>query len=457
MGEFGDQTRKNNRGYAGRVEAGVIPYASTMIVLAILVLTYNLFYLVPWDFTIRDIGESLMLFSLVWVFARSKQHSVLRTPLSWVVAAYLLMVGLQIVLASFSIGQSISDGIIAARVQYYYLAFFLLVLLLDDERKLTQLFDYLSILAIIVFILALINYLGPNIIYNYKGQDWGVFRSGIKRIYIPGFSLIPFAFIWQMSKWTGGSRSAWSPRVLTLLFMGVIFFNQARGAILGSVFAMGCILLVRRKYAALIGITVAGTLLAALMAAFMHSTILLNPFVSSIEEVQQGSGTWGARLAQISLSLDEFYEHPWLGSGLGAVRLSTTEGDVTSKRELANLSYKSDLGYTVLLKTYGVAGVVWLLFFYAILLSLSRTSLNGFSKTGHPLLLFAPVYIFYVMLTMVTLNHLMYPDLIMLLFLAVTILLRYRAGGLIPVEIRPVNIPARASRTSRILRPKRLC
>ena len=245
--------------------------------------------------------------------------------------------------------------------------------------------------------------------------------------------------------------------MLTLLLLGAIFFNQARGAILGSVFAMGCILFVRRKFAALMGVAAAGVMVAVLMAAFMDSTILLNPFVSSVEEIQQGSGTWGARLAQISLSLDEFYEHPWLGSGMGAVRLSTSEGDVTSKRELANLAYKSDLGYTVLLKTYGVAGVVWLLFFYAVLLSLSRTSLNGFSKTGHPLLLFAPVYIFYVMLTMVTLNHLMYPDLIMLLFLAITILLRYRAGLLITGEIRTVHIPAREIRNRRILQPKRSC
>jgi hypothetical protein len=129
-------------------------------------------------------------------------------------------------------------------------------------------------------------------------------------------------------------------------------------------------------------------------------------------------------LKQLEVDVQEFLEHPWLGSGVSAIRAPTQQGGTRLQIEMAELSYKDDLGYSHWLKSYGVAGIAWLgLFFYfqaAIGVRIQKTC-KADDKT---LALFGLSYFGFVVGSFITLNHLMLPWGIPLVCLNAAIMVR---------------------------------
>ena len=100
---------------------------------------------------------------------------------------------------AFYYQQPIIDGLIAARKQYYYLSFFLFAVLLSDRDRIRTTLDLLSLLALALFFLGLVNYF-VHPIFNHKWAEGQGIRGGIVRGYIPGMQIIVLACIWQAYK-----------------------------------------------------------------------------------------------------------------------------------------------------------------------------------------------------------------------------------------------------------------
>lgn len=428
-----------SRGFPGRV-----------VLTVILVLTYKLFSLVPWAvvpgaYNISDLALILIWVVLGWSLLKGKNLSCLHNPVSWFVLSYIFLVSLHISLAAFYYDQPVMQGVIAARRQYYYVVFFIYMLLLDDDEKTIRILDWFSYAALLALVASVINYFGPTILYHEKAEGWGVMRAGIERAFIPGIQLIGFAFIWQFSKWamTTSSKERTVAGILSVLFMGGRFFHQSRGGIFGVVIAALAVLLLGRKYKEIAAVAFISVFAIGMAQVLMEENIFLLPFTSGLEDVSHGTGTVEARLLQVDAALQEFKEHPWIGSGLVAIRI----GEVTrNKSEMAELTYKSDLGYIHWLKNYGLVGAVWLTGFLWLLLSMGWQAAKQTGRQYYMLDIFCLVYVLYVVVTLVTLNHLMYPERILLLLMVAAILVRRKKPVLNDTKHTPKKVTEAAVR-----------
>lgn len=403
-------------------------FFSTVLLSIVVVLANRLFYLTPWAyipyvFDTADVGLVLMWGALLATMMRNRTNA-LYNPISLLVLLYILLIGVQIALSALYYDQSLLDGLIAARQQFSYASFFLFLLLLDDTRKIKQLLNFLSVIALCAFILALINYMGPQIIHNSIEDDM---RAGIRRIYIPGFALLTLTCIWQISRWISKERPARFAAVLSLIFLGAIFFNLRRGTIIGLVVAVIALLIVRRKYMTLLAAGVVAALAVGLAGMVMKDNILLHPFVTTVDELQsggRGSGTWAARMDQIAVDFEEFSDHPFIGSGLVTIRLSTFKGGAKQLAEMWALSYSSNLGYTHWVKNYGLVGVLWMIAFLYQVWGMSRRGLKIKNVQDASIREFGFGYVVFVTLSLVTLGHFMNPDRLLMMCLVSAILVR---------------------------------
>ncbi len=354
------------------------PYYSTVVLTVIIIIANSVFYLLPWTANLEgnnvvDVAQVLMWLALVIALTRSTQLRLMENRISLLVFLYVLLVAIEIVLASMYFGQSLKDGIIAAREQYFYVSFFLFLLLLDDTGKIHQLLNVLTGVVLIVFALSLINYFGPTIFHHpVRSEGWGMIRAGIERAFIPGMRLASMVFIWQFARWVSMRRNRFIPGLLAIILLAQHFFSQGRGITIGVMMAAILMLFLTRQYRLLFKGGVVFLVAILVVGTFMEKNIITNVFVSSTEDVQSGSGTWEARLEQIKFSWEKFKEHPLVGNGSVALRISTFKGDARAAEEAWALAYKSDLGYTKWLKSYGIAGVLWLMAFLGIMILMSR-------------------------------------------------------------------------------------
>ena len=401
---------------------------SLLLFLVVVVLTHRVFYVVPTHvFSAADSFVDLALVSvwgaLLWMLFSSKRMGSLRNVITWYILGYMLIVATHVALAAFYYEQSLLQGVIAARWQGFYLVFFLYLLVLDDDAQFMRLLDGISVLALIVLILATINYFGPTILYNEKAEDWGGIRAGIQRIFVPGMALVSVAFIWQYSKWlaTNGAAKKYAG-VLALVFICGHFFQQSRGGIFGAMIVAIVALVLARKYKDMLFAGLLGALAVGVAGSVMEENIFLHPFESGISDLAQGSGTVSGRLETAEIAFEEFKQHPWIGSGVVAIRTGTF--DSLKRGKIMALTYQSDLGYAHWLKNYGLVGVVWLVGFLWALWSTSWRALKRRDGQNYVLDIFSFSYIVFVAITMVTLNHMMYPERIILLLLVAAILVR---------------------------------
>lgn len=423
-------------------------YYSTVVLTIIIAMTYNLFYLFPLTnaqggSNLADVAQLLLWAALVFALLRSTRLSILANRVSWMVFLYLLLVGIEIVLATFYHGQSLKDGIIAAREQYFYVSFFLFLLLLDDTKKLHQFLNVLTVIVLVVFAFAIVDYVGYNVFYQPKEEGRVVIRAGIERIFIPGLRLASMVFIWQFARWLSmDRRDRLIPGLLVVILLAEHFFRQSRGPIFGVLVAAIGMLIVTRQYRLLFKGGMVVLVATLVTGVVMEENIMTRPFTSSAEELQAGSvewGSWSQRLKQMEFAWEQFKEHPWLGSGGTALRVSTYEGDARSASDVFALAYKADLGYTKILQTYGLVGVSWLVAFLWMLASMARRAIRVYRTTREPLLLFAAAYTLYVIFSMVTLNHFMFATASVLLFIVAGILVRNDRNMLIEKE---TDVPA---------------
>ncbi|RJP83684.1 MAG: O-antigen ligase domain-containing protein [Desulfobacteraceae bacterium] len=395
---------------------------------ALLVFIYSLFYLVPWAFVtgvidIANVGLLLLLIGLSVSLFTSRRFTFLKNPFTVLIFLYLIFISIHVGLAAIHYDQAVIHGIIAVRWQFIYLSFFLFLFLLKDEAHIIGYLNLISVIAILLLLLSVIQYSGFPIFHHDK-SEWESLRSGIRRVFIPGTPLIHLALIWKICCWVidrKKSRPMISIQVL-LLFTGMMF-HQSRGPIIGILFTALVVFLSTRSYKKLMAGIIVGMISGSILMVATQQNLFMNAYSSTIHEVSEGSGTWGARLEQMKIDFEEFRKHPVIGSGLIAIRVSEYGTTMVQKAEMNERTRLADLGYTHWIKLYGSAGAIWIVFFLYLLWSHSITAFRKSEGRARLLSLFVLAYTAFISLTGITLEHFLIEIRIILVCLVTAILI----------------------------------
>lgn len=412
------------------------------ILLIIFVMANKFLNLVPVEVQTRtnDIGLVIMFLAIAYFLVFRRQTiELFSIPLSWLLIAYLFFMLSQSALASIYYGQNIVDGIIAVRHEFYYLSFFLFLMILDTPEKTLRFMNALSMLAVLVFCLSLINYFGPKIFFSqFDGKI--TMRGGIERTGIPAMSLVSLAYLWNMTYWAypGKRGSNGMAGFLTIFFLGAHFMRQGRFRIISISIATLWVLIKGKQFKLIAGIGALFVTASIIASYTMENNIFLDVFMSAFEDAAEVSGTAEDRAHMLALDLAVFEEYPIMGSGLSAVRVN----DDNESRFL-DLTRKMDLGYSHWLKFYGITGMVWLAILY-LTLYLYYRKLAIVTPAGYEVLpMFCSSYLIYLVVAFVSLNYFQFPDGVLTICLLCAILVRGTRPGFFAAE--SVNSKSKSS------------
>jgi hypothetical protein len=406
-----------------------------ILIFLVLFCGFDSFYLLPWaklsgTFNISDPGLFLLLGTVAAVLLlsdRAERQVLLRQPAFWLALAYLLIVLIQVALAAFNYRQSLLSGLIAARHQFYYLAlplFFLLLRSIDDYQRLLNGLGYL---ALVVFALALVNYFGKTL-FTYKFAEGHGIRSEVVRGFIPGMGLIGLAAVWEATKWISAEHRERASGTKAWLLLGAHFFRQTRSRLVALTAVWLALMLVRRRHGLLLFSALLFTLAVATAQVVMKENLLLSLFSSTFSEIEHQEGTWEARLQQMKVVVQQFREHPVIGSGATMLRIIEENAATDPQQTMAveALIHIADLGYASVLKGYGLLGLTWLFLFLFTLFTQGYRAYQQGDAQQRTLALFALGYLLFVVISGITINHFMFADGILMLCLVAALLSRLR-------------------------------
>jgi hypothetical protein len=136
-------------------------------------------------------------------------------------------------------------------------------------------------------------------------------------------------------------------------------------------------------------------------------------------------------LQQMQVVVQQFREHPVIGSGATAIHIilgpsGGTQSGGADATESEALAYISDLGYASVLKGYGLLGLSWLTTFMLTLFIQAYRAYQQGNLQQRTLALFALGYLLFVTISGITLNHFMYGPGILMLCLVAALLARLR-------------------------------
>lgn len=397
--------------------------------LVIIALSMDVFTLLPTDiihqqFKLVDVGLLLMVTVVIaGVLSGKIILSDFFRGVGLLITAFLCYLLFQITLASFNYNQSLLNGFIGSRHQQYYLCYFVFLAYLRTPLEYYRFINILSYVATAVIFISILNYIFPVFFYHKWGLGHGE-RSGIVRAFIPGMYLISFIAVWEGAKWIEGERSM-GARTKVAFFLATHVFRQTRARLIGILISYLAMFVIRRKFVHVVGIfflVFVGTLY---LVATQKENQWVNLLTSSYSDISEGSGSWRARQLQIEYAMEEFYRNPLTGSGGVALRPEYADTGL-SAIAVVMLVQKADLGYVHFLKSYGVIGAIWLFAFFVILLLKSHRLFRSSDFQIRLMGLFGLAYIFYVIVTAITINHFMHVDGIVLLMLLAALLTRVR-------------------------------
>lgn len=404
------------------------------LVLVVLACVNHLYDLTPWGqvhgvFNTSDIGLLMLILMFFGFVLRRRTHLLTDNGFSILIIAYLFYSLVQAAVVSFNFGQSVIDGLIAVRHQFYYLSFFVFLAILDTPAKVERMLNVIGVLAIVLVIIGIVNYAGMTLYYHKWAEGHGI-RSGITRAYISGMDIVTLGLFWLMSSWVMDSRIQLKRETSILILVVGHVLEQARGRIIGFFAAIIYVLFVERRYKTLAAGAAVFFLAVAVAQVAMEENIFLTPFVSAFTDVSEGTGSWRGRMQQLETGVEVFMEHPYFGSGTAALRVAEDAGLTGPMMdELSAIARKEDLGYAHWVKAYGIPGILWILTFWALLYINFRKVRNQYTAEYRRIALTATGYLSFVVVSFITLPHLMRPDLIILLCLALAILVKVRQFG----------------------------
>ena len=387
--------------------------------LAIFAMGNELFSLVPDTIPTLDIGLLLIFGGLAAILLnRNANFRNCLNVFGFFSLAYMLLVAAHASIAAFYYQQPIIDGLIAARKQYYYLSFFLFAVLLSDRDRIRSTLDLLSLLALVLFFLGLVNYFVHPIFHHKWAEGQGV-RGGITRGYIAGMQIIVLACIWQAYKLIKNTRISFAQLLYVMTLLGALLFRQTRAHLLAVLGVIGLMLLINKRWSILLLGALALFLVTIAISIYTQENLIASAVTSTYLDLSEGSGTWGARLNQIQNSSEQLAETFWTGSG--GVTIRATGGWEAIGSTLGLITRNMDLGYFVWLKFYGLPGLILLLVLFAGYASHVLNIRHVTVPEDRELLGFAGYYFLAILVSMITLPYLTSADGIILSCLAMSI------------------------------------
>lgn len=339
-----------------------------LIIIFIIASGYELFYLVPNVEITKaapDAGLMVLFFYLFYQLVLEKtDYSRLNSFVIWYVVYYLLLVVVQVSIASFYYEQSIIDGLVVSRNQFHYLLVICLAIEFKDDSDVEKFMSALSILSVGIFYLGLINYFGPTIFSHRWSEGHGI-RSGITRAYLPGMEIFVLVAIWQMNRFLNAERIKKTCIFFLFVAFSALLFRQTKMHILAASAVCATMLIYHRRFG-LLSIGAALLLVVGLITGYnTGENIVSNIFTSAIEDVLESDSsertTWDDRLEQIEESIDVVKDTFFTGSGGIVLRQVEEE---TLNAHLHSIQSGMDLGYFVWVKFYGLPGVILMLSLY---------------------------------------------------------------------------------------------
>jgi hypothetical protein len=386
--------------------------------LIIIVLANGVFWLLP-DGKIAglvkatDVGLLLVIGGVLWAIRKPKMPIKMRDPISLSIMLLLAFLAVQASIASFNYGQPIFNSIVAIREQYYYLTFFIFLAVLDTEKNITRFLDLCSILAIVVCLIAILDYvLGPsgNIYKHRYSGGVGLQRFGLERAQVAGMDVITVSLIGNIAKITAKKSIDYSftrSGFAAAFFMGMHFFRMTRSRLVTLAMVIGWMLFKSGQKLLLATIAALVIMLGVAADLYFNTKILIAPFVSTAEVLKDHKGTQNERMRQMETDFITFQKHPIIGSGSAAIRESKAESTNLSAAEASKIARKQDLGYTHWLKAYGVIGIIWLISFYILMWVRMIGCMKRSDNEKSPVPIFMLGYFYFIVISFVTLNHFM--------------------------------------------------
>lgn len=255
-------------------------------------------------------------------------------------------------------GQPLTDSVIAIRHQLYYLVFFLFLITLNTRENVNQFMRIMTILSLVLIGMAVINYLGFNLFHHKWAEGHGE-RAGITRAFIPGMEILVTVGVWHIVRYLEENQhSNHSSLALFLIVYAAVLFRQTRMYILSLSIIVVILLVNKRRFKTLAGLSVCSLIVGALFTVLNTSgeNIVLSSFQSAYEDVKNEEGTWRSRMDLIRYNLEIIKEHPYLGNGGLQIRAAKESGSL----ELQDAAYGGDLGYIHVIKFLGIPGLIWM-------------------------------------------------------------------------------------------------
>ena len=390
----------------------------------------DFFWLFPWAHAAgaiksSDIGIVLITIGIIYqaLFKRSDLR-ILSNSFTWLFIAYLLLATAQAAIAAINYHQSIISGLLGVRDQFYYLSFIYYLLYLKDYQQISKLLNAISLLAIVLFVIAILDYVGLPL-YKNTFAETVKYRAGIEHASFAGMELVSVALLWQVSRWAYSQqiKEKRIARILAFIFLAAHVFRQARFRLFSVVAAITGLLIMKKKFKTLAALGAVSVIAIIIAQLTMDTNIITYQFASGFENVAEGTGSMRGRTEQFKTDMKIFMEYPWFGSGTAALHAGPEESQ-SGMSMAAVLSRKADLGYSHWLKHYGIVGLVWLLLFYIAYWVYLRRMQRHIPDDYQAVSGFCMVYMLYFYVSFVTLNHLMFDYDILLVSLVTAVLVK---------------------------------
>lgn len=404
------------------------------ITLTIFTLSNSFFYLFWWSkiagvFNTSDIGLLFLAISLFFVFLFSREKRILLSNISMLIVFHLLFCAFHIYFVVLKFNYSLFNAIVASRSFLYYFSFFLFLLLLDTRKKVITTLNALNILMLVLMALSIINYFGSTIFHH----EWAAGhheRAGIKRAFIPGMSILSMMAIWAFSSIyaLGFTKIDWS--LSSILYIAGHIFRQSRMRLFGVLLCLFGIGIYQRRFL-LVTLSVCMVAISSLaLQELLQVDVLGKNMTLTIEDITKSQGTFRGRMAFIKEALAEYQESPFFGTGGSAIRPFKGAYDGIPQLQMQQfyiLGKQTDIGILNWVKDFGLVGLAWIITFFVLLARLAIRALKDPAEDRR-LALFCAFFIFFVIATSLTLEHLINAENIPPVMFASAILVRMRYG-----------------------------
>ncbi|ALQ54542.1 O-Antigen ligase family protein [Pseudoalteromonas issachenkonii] len=373
-------------------------------------------------------------------------HNKAAKWVAFTVLTFVSMVIIQFVITALRFDLPIVSTIKVGRGYLYLLVYFYFVRFYSDNKSMQQLLYLIVFVCIVQFSLMLFQMLGINLTANTKIIDLTTDAGSVTRVYLPAYFFALMCFFCSVTLLLSNSLPSRKSFILTVMVISFlsILLSYTRTYWLAILLGMLIIFLFSKfevkkrifKYSVITFVFVIPILL------LKAGTFFVERFSSIFTEVRSSDeGNFIYRFSENPKRLEAFFDNPIFGPGFVhenyAASLFNFVIDETglseAQIERALLLQTNDSGLITLLVSFGLCGVLWVLFKMYILIKLykeQRFNLHTIHiKNSINMQLGMLAFICSVWLTCVTTYGFTYPDGVVALALSLFVFSFYQVSN----------------------------